>query len=36
VYYDHTLQQALLRLLEHWGYAADTASIAAEALDWLE
>ena len=33
---DLTLQQALLRLLEQWGYAADTASTAAEALAWLE
>jgi DNA-binding response OmpR family regulator len=31
-----TLQQALLRLLEQWGYAADAASTAAEANAWLE
>ena len=33
---DPTLQQALRRLLVQWGYAADTASTAAEALAWLE
>jgi DNA-binding response OmpR family regulator len=33
---DLTLQRGLLRLLEQWGYAADTASTAAEAIAWLE
>jgi len=31
-----TLRQALLRLVAQWGYAAQSAGNAAEALDWLE
>ena len=33
---DPTLQQALLRLLGQWGYAAEAAATAGEALAWLE
>ena len=33
---DPTLQQALRRLLEQWGYAVEAASTAAAALAWLE
>lgn len=33
---DPILQQALLRLLGHWGYAAEAAASAAAALAWLE
>lgn len=33
---DHALQQALLRLLAQWGYAAEAASDATTALGWLE
>jgi DNA-binding response OmpR family regulator len=33
---DPTLQAALLRLLGRWGYAAEAAGAAAEALAWLE
>lgn len=31
-----TLRQALLRLVAQWGYAAQSAANAAEAIDWLE
>jgi DNA-binding response OmpR family regulator len=33
---DPALQQALLRLLGQWGYAAEVAGTAATALGWLE
>ncbi|MBD2421931.1 response regulator transcription factor [Cyanobium sp. FACHB-13342] len=33
---DPPLQSALLRLLAQWGYAAEMASTAGEALGWLE
>jgi DNA-binding response OmpR family regulator len=33
---DPALQQALLRLLGQWGYAAEAAGTAATALGWLE
>ena len=33
---DPSLQAALLRLLGQWGYAAEQASTATEALAWLE
>lgn len=33
---DPPLQAALLRLLAQWGYAAEMASTAGEALGWLE
>ncbi|MFM7264074.1 MAG: response regulator transcription factor [Cyanobium sp.] len=33
---DPPLQAALLRLVAQWGYAAEQASTAAEALAWLE
>ncbi|MFM7085736.1 MAG: response regulator transcription factor [Cyanobium sp.] len=33
---DAALQDALLRLLQRWGYASERAATAAEALGWLE
>ncbi|MBM5806509.1 MAG: response regulator transcription factor [Cyanobacteria bacterium M_surface_10_m2_179] len=33
---DSTLRHALLRLVAQWGYAAQAAANAGEALDWLE
>lgn len=33
---DSTLRNALLRLVTQWGYAAQAAANAGEAMDWLE